>query len=86
MFTRIYETSLMFRLMAVTLALFVLAATSAPWVYGTVSFVHANGHDLGAPAQDAAGVHRADRRLVTTGSRLHRADKADVICDLSQMW
>ena len=49
MYTRIYETSLMFRLMAVTLALFVLAATSAPWGYGPVTLVHvyAMGHEGG---------------------------------------
>ena len=42
--------------MAVTLALFVLAATSAPWVYGTVSADHGNGHDLGPAVVDVGTV------------------------------
>ena len=53
MYTRIYKTSLIFRLMAITLALFVLAATSVPLGYGTVTLVHAEGHEGMGPAPEA---------------------------------
>ncbi|SVD57666.1 uncharacterized protein METZ01_LOCUS410520, partial [marine metagenome] len=45
MFTNIYQNSLLFRLMAVAVVIFVLTATSLPLGYGFTSSVYAQGEE-----------------------------------------
>ena len=45
MFTKIYQTSVFFRVMAVALAMFVLFATSLPLGYGFTQNVYDMGHE-----------------------------------------
>ena len=51
MFTKIYQTSLMFRMATVMLAFFVLVATALPMGYGAVGSAYAAGHD-GEPPEE----------------------------------